>query len=197
MYTIGVTGKSGSGKSYLAKKLQELLYPKKVEYVDVDKIGHQVTDTEEVKEQLEKHFGKSILQTSGTVDRKQLGKIVFSDEKEMAFLTEVTWKTMKKMLQEKLNQDEVDYLILDWALLPKGEEIFQACNMKILVLADNNKRRERILKRDAITPEYFDRRERASMSYERKEFQYLIQNNSTLEEFERQIKQLADKALKY
>lgn len=197
MYTIGVTGKSGSGKSYLAKKLQELLYPKKVEYVDVDKIGHQVTDTEEVKEQLEKHFGKLILQKSGKVDRKQLGKIVFSDEKEMAFLTEVTWKTMKKMLQEKLNQDEMDYLILDWALLPKGEEIFQACNMKILVLSDSDRRKERILKRDAITPEYFDRRERASMTYELKEFQYLIQNNSTLEEFERQINQLADKALKY
>ena len=45
MKIIGITGKSGSGKSFFASILSEKL---NCPYVDVDKIGHKATSDPEI-----------------------------------------------------------------------------------------------------------------------------------------------------
>ena len=95
---IGICGKSGSGKTTLAKKLEEI-YQTKTIHVEVDKIGHQAIEEEDVREKLISVFGTNIL-TNGRVDRKKLRILVYSDEEKMALLTKYTWEYMRRKIEE-------------------------------------------------------------------------------------------------
>lgn len=69
---IGISGKSGSGKSTLARKIINKSNNKAI-HLDIDKIGHSVLLLPEVKEELIKSFGESIIQKNN-IDRKKSEK---------------------------------------------------------------------------------------------------------------------------
>ena len=54
---IGITGKSGSGKSFLSEKIKENLNPI---HVDIDKISHGVLLEEKSLEFVKTEFGKEV-----------------------------------------------------------------------------------------------------------------------------------------
>ena len=176
MKIIGITGKSGSGKSFFASTLSEKL---NCPYVDVDKIGHKATSDSEILKKLCKNFGNEILNQDGSLDRKKLGSIVFSDSSKMDILTDLTWTYMKKQL-DILVSAASNYIILDYALLPICD-YWEKCDFKILVTADINQRKNVVLKRDNITPEYFDKREASSVDYSSVTFDYIFKNDYTAE----------------
>lgn len=82
---IGVTGKSGSGKSTFAKALANQL---NYFYVDIDTIGHEVLNTPDIIQRLLNVYGTNIF-VDGKLDRKLLGDLVFNDRYEMANLTDI------------------------------------------------------------------------------------------------------------
>ena len=69
MKIIGITGKSGSGKSFFASTLAQKL---NFTYVDVDKIGHKSTSDPEILKKLCEEFGNTILDENGILNRKKL-----------------------------------------------------------------------------------------------------------------------------
>ena len=77
MKVIGLTGGIGSGKSTVSQFLAEL----GAFILDADKVGHEVLhrDTEVWREVVET-FGREILTPTDDIDRKKLGKIVFSNK---------------------------------------------------------------------------------------------------------------------
>lgn len=176
MKIIGITGKSGSGKSFFASSLAEKL---NCPYVDVDKIGHKAISTPEITKILCKEFGNEILNKNGTIDRKKLGNIVFSDKSKMDILKKYTWIYIKNQL-DSLVLKSPTYIILDWALLPICD-YWDKCDLKIFVTADINKRKYVVLKRDNITSEYFDKRESSSVDYSSVIFDYTFENNYNAE----------------
>ena len=89
---VCICGKSGSGKSTIAKLIMEEK-PNSI-HVDIDKIGHKSHNDETLKQKLVNTFGNDIL-TNNNIDRKKLGKIVFSDKLEMKKLEDITWKYME------------------------------------------------------------------------------------------------------
>lgn len=84
--TIGLTGGIGSGKSTVAAILVEL----GAFVIHADEIGHQVyaPGTPGCHKVVEA-FGPDILSPDGTIDRKRLGQIVFSDPGELARLNAI------------------------------------------------------------------------------------------------------------
>lgn len=172
MKIIGITGKSGSGKTFLSSLLAKELNCK---YIDIDKIGHEAIYRPEVFNALIETFGNNILDSNGNVDRKKIGNIVFSDKTQMDKLTDITWDYMQKQLDLILSQGD-EFIILDWMLLPKSQ-YWDKCNFKILVKSDDNMRRKRILKRDNISEEYFDKREASSFDYSNVIFDYIFEND--------------------
>ena len=94
---ISICGKSGSGKSTLTNELLKHFGDNAI-HIDVDKIGHYVNTIPEVLNEEVKCFGEGI-KTNGIVDRKKLGKIVFSSNEEMNKLIDITWKYMEKEME--------------------------------------------------------------------------------------------------
>lgn len=167
---IGICGKSGSGKSTFANKIIKCTNNRAV-HLDIDKVGHKVLLLPEVKEELVNTFGDVL--TNGNVDRKKLGNIVFSSEKEMNKLTAITWKYMQIEIDNFINENKDRIVILDWLLLVKTE-YFNMCDMKILLDVPYEVRKERTMKRDNITSEAFDLRESSSINYDQSAFDYVV-----------------------
>ena len=171
---ISICGKSGSGKSSLTNELLKF-YGDNAVHVDVDKIGHFVNTIPEVLAEEVKCFGDGIL-TDGFVDRKKLGKIVFSSDEEMSKLTEITWKYMEKEIDKIIESNQGKLVILDWQLTPKTK-FFNQSDLTILLDIPVEIRKERILKRDNITERDFDLREQASINYNENDFDYIFNTN--------------------
>lgn len=171
MKIVAVTGKSGSGKSTLARELAKRL---NCRYVDIDKVGHEALYNPSAKDALCEAFGNQIL-VDGKVDRKKVGKIVFADKKEMDKLTEITWEYMQKVLDQMLSEGDSEYIVFDWALLPNSK-YWEIAYVRILANANEQRRKERIMKRDNISEEYFNLRESASWDYTNETFDYIFEN---------------------
>lgn len=172
---IGISGKSGSGKSTLARKIINKSNNKAI-HLDIDKIGHSVLLLPEVKEELIKSFGESIIQKNN-IDRKKLGEIVFASRKEMNKLSDITWKYMQIEIDNFLNIHKNKIIILDWLLLPITK-YFAMCNIKILLDIPYDVRKQRAMKRDNITKEAFDLREKASINFDESVFDYVIKDDN-------------------
>ncbi len=174
MKLIGITGKTGTGKSTIATTLAQKLDG---QYVDIDKIGHQATSDPIIAKKLCNVFGNELLNENGNIDRKKLGNIVFSDTDKMQILTNITWEYMEQELDKILLQKQQCF-VFDWALLPKVK-FWDMCNTKILVTSDDTVRKERILERDHITPEYLEKRESATLDYSKLSFDFTFNNDYT------------------
>lgn len=167
--TVGVTGKSGVGKSTFAKK-----YAKEhgYYYLDIDDVGHKVLDDLEVKRQVKEKFGIEV----SSNNRKKLGELVFaSRNNEMKKLADITWGKMKDIIDQYIDFEGNPGIVLDWILLPHTH-YFKMCDLKILVTAPEELRRERVMKRDNITDEELNLRDNASIEYNENDFDEIIHN---------------------
>lgn len=176
MKLIGITGKTGTGKSTIATALAQTLDG---QYVDIDKIGHQATSDPIITKKLCNVFGNGLLDNTGNIDRKKLGNIVFSDTDKMQILTDITWAYMEQKLDDVLLQKQ-QYFVFDWALLPKVK-FWNMCNFKILVTSDDTIRKKRILERDHISEDYLEKRESATLDYSKLSFDFIFNNDYTKE----------------
>lgn len=159
---IGITGKSGSGKSTIAKNYEQEGYF----LISFDEIGHQVID--EHKEELEKIFGTS--------DRKQLGDLIFNNRALYKELSEFCWKHMENIIDNQLNHEKI---VMDFILLPHTK-YWNMCDKKILCICSDEIRKQRVLQRDGITEEYFLARDKASIEYNEDEMDEIIRYPSQI-----------------
>lgn len=174
---IGITGKSGSGKSFLAQKLVEKI--NNSIWIDIDKIGHMSLNDEKIKNSLIEHFGSDIIMDN-LVNRKKLSNIVFNNKNELNFLNNLTEKYIKNKIKQVIADNKDKIIILDWALL--GEtEFLNLCDIKILVKASQDIRAERIINRDKVNIEKFNAREKASYNYDETNFDFVLENNEQLD----------------
>ena len=172
---IGICGKSGSGKSTLASQITKLTNNKGI-HLDIDKIGHKVLLLPDVINELKNSFGENIIKDNN-IDRKKLGEMVFNSRNEMNKLSNITWKYMQIEINNFLNSNKDKIIILDWILLPITK-YFSMCDIKILLDVPYNIRKERAIKRDNITKESFDLREKASIDFNPNNFDYVLKENN-------------------
>ncbi len=125
-YVLGIFGKTGSGKSTIAKILSERY---NFYHIDVDKIGHKIL--EEKKDEIIKLFGKDVI-ADGNIDRKKLGDIVFKDRVELNKLNFLVHPEIKRATFEEIKKANAKYIVIDAALLFEIG-LDEYCNFLVMV----------------------------------------------------------------
>lgn len=165
---IGITGKSGVGKTTLANLF------KGYKIISVDEIAHKVLERPDTHQAIVAAFGEDI----ANADRKVLGDVIFNNRQKMSTLTNLIWDTMCCYIDDIIHNNED--VIIDWILLPHTK-YFHLCDVKILIKSDESERIDHVLKRDNISRAYLDIRDSHSIAYDEFLFDYVIQNNYNLE----------------
>lgn len=169
---IGITGKSGSGKSTITSIFKEL--DQNIQIIDIDKIGHASYFDPIVRKKLIYYFGKEILNDDLSINRKALSHIVFNDTLKMQKLYKATQDYIENSIDNLISTSDIT--ILDYALLPKLKH-FNLCDINILVTAPFSNRAKRVTKRDNISLKKYNEINSNSLSYKEQEFDFIIQNN--------------------
>ena len=117
MLVVGLTGGIGTGKSEVARMLNEL----GAVVINADQVGHEVyTPNSEIWRHVVDAFGKGILQPDGEIDRNKLGAIVFSDPQQRARLNSITHLGIARTVNgriEGLRAEGVPVVVVEAALL--------------------------------------------------------------------------------
>ena len=175
---IAIDGPSGAGKSVVSDIFAEHGLP----IINADDVYHSLlTPPSECLSELVYAFGPQILTPSGTLDRKALGNLVFSDGELLTQLNEITHKYVMSAIRKRLDdwrREEVLAAVLD------APQLFEAgankdCNIIVSVLADKETRINRIMRRDGVDRDRAIQRIDAQKSDEffRKHSDYVIENN--------------------
>lgn len=187
MNIIGITGKSGSGKTTFASLLAKEL---KCKHIDIDKIGHKALFRPEILDTLCKKFGTEILDKNGNIDRKKMGDIVFTQRHKMKELSDLTWEFMQQQLDSILAQDN-ETIVLEWILLPHSR-YWEECNCKILVTSDDTRRKNKVIERDNISEEYFEKRDSSSIDYSQISFDYIFKNDYQTQTMKKMLDRISE-----
>ena len=190
---IGLTGKSCSGKDYVAH-----LFGEEFVVIDEDKLGHVALDNN--REKLVAAFGDSII-TDGKVDRKKLGPIVFSDKKKLEKLNSIShpWMVAETLRLCREAESEGKIAVINAAILEKMGFV-PYCNEVVLVSSPYSERLKRAVMRDKITPEAFEKRDEnqkdigSTLSNGGVKVTNII-NDSDKESLSRQVKEYCDSIL--
>lgn len=95
MLWIGITGSMGSGKSSVAKILKDKGYP----VMDADQVVSQILQSGGSVEALViKTFGQAVQGADGKLDRRALGRIVFTDKQKLQQLEGILHPLVKTVV---------------------------------------------------------------------------------------------------
>lgn len=118
MQIIGLTGVPGAGKSLAAKYLEE----RGAVILSGDEAGREVIrKIPAVLKRLVNAFGKSILKKDGSLDRRRVGRMVFSDpiarEKLNRIVHPHLLKTLKTWIRQRRLRSPKRLIVVDAALI--------------------------------------------------------------------------------
>ncbi|MCX7948709.1 MAG: dephospho-CoA kinase [Treponemataceae bacterium] len=141
---IGLTGPYCAGKNYVAQILEK----RGLLVLDVDRLGHRALDQE--KERIVHLFGPAILDTTGKLNRKELGRIVFGDPEKLRALEAIVHPRANELTLEWIEQHRGHPLVINAALLHRSI-VFDKLAFIILVTAPWPVRLFRGIRRDHIS----------------------------------------------
>lgn len=181
---VGLTGAIASGKSLVTEELKRL----GAEALDADVIARElVVPGLPAYYEILREFGNGVLKEDGTLNRRLLGSIVFSDRARLEVLNRIMHPKILGRIEagiKELNARCKDPLIVvDIALLVELG-FYRKVDKVIVVAADQEKLVKRMMARDRLTEA--EARQRLSAQLPIKEklayADYVIDNNGTIEE---------------
>lgn len=194
MKVIGLTGGIATGVTTVAQMFGEL----GAVVVEADQIAREVVAPgTEAYQKIIGAFGKKVVGRDGTLDRKALGEIVFSDTAARRRLNAFTHQEIRRRILaevERLRASSPDAIVIvDIPLLldTTGPEAFNLEGV-IVVVARREQQIERLQARDGLSPDAIEQRLDAQRPVAEKEVEadWVIDNSGSLEETRRQVELL-------
>jgi len=152
MLVVGLTGGIATGKS----SVSALLKASNVPVVDADVIARQVVEPGTTGlAKIEATFGKQILLPDGTLDRKKLGSIIFTDESQRKKLNAIVHPAVRwAMLWQVLGYwiRGYSYCVMDVPLLIEGG-LWRLVGSVVVVYCSEDLQLQRLMNRDSSSRE--------------------------------------------
>lgn len=189
MKIIGITGRSGCGKSSATKFLAQQGYP----CIDADLIAREVLlPGSPCLAELQAHFGEDILDETGALRRRLLADRAFATPEGTRTLTEITQPEILRRIEGSLARAKASgaaMAFVDGAVIV-GTPFEARCDELVLITAPYERSVERICARDGIAPEMARRRLDAQTPLEtlRAAATTEIVNDGTTQELQTRIK---------
>ena len=175
---FGITGGTGCGKTTLLKTIAE----KGGLILDCDAIYHELLATDiSLLNAIETRFPGTV--ENGTLQRKKLGAIVFSDEKALKDLNKITHGAIKAEVLRRLAHKPKLAAIDAIGLFEGG--LAELCDTTVAVTAPEEVRIQRLMLRDNISEDYARSRIAAQHpeSWFREHCDCTLENNGTEKQF--------------
>lgn len=195
---IGLTGQSGAGKTTVSRVFSQNGFA----VIDADIISREVTEKgQPCLTELSEAFGSDIINSDGTLNRKRLGSIVFSDREKLRQLNGIIYPyIIYRIISriDELSEEGRELILLD------APTLFEAnaddlCDLIISVTADESIRMSRIIARDNITSDAAKKRFESQYSehFFVNHSDFVIINNKTPDILAAKAEEVAGKIKEY
>ena len=196
MTVIGITGPSGAGKGAVSALLQTK-YGFNV--IDADRVYHSLVSAPSTcLDEIKTHFGETVINPDGSLDRKALGQIVFEDNggDKLLLLNNIAHKYVVQEIVNEVQCRKSNNIncVIDAPLLLEAQ-LETYCDFTIAVLADEQIRIDRIISRDNISREKAMARisSQKSDEYYVANTDYTIRNNSDISLLDSSLSEILSK----
>jgi len=184
---IGVTGGIGSGKSLVAKILQD----EGCIVADADANTTIVLARDEVQQQLVSWWGEKVVECSGEINRAFIASIVFSDAKARERLESLIHPLVRELQEKAFDSVQKDTiaLVIDAPLLLESG-LDQQCDAIIFVDSMLETRLKRVTESRGWNEEQLRSREAAQIGLDtkRSSADHIIINDGDIAHIEQQIR---------
>ncbi|MCW3160243.1 dephospho-CoA kinase [Chryseobacterium oryctis] len=185
---IGLTGGIGSGKSTVAKFIEEFGFP--VYYSD-DRAKTIVNDDEDLKIRIKALLGEKAYSTDGIYDRKFVAQKVFNNKDLLQQLNEIIHPAVRIDFENWVKK-QTKYLIFKETALLFELKLNRQCYKSLLVTAEDNIRAKRVMDRDgktyreveAVMEKQMPEKDKIKLA------DYIIYNNTNLEDLKEQTEKI-------
>jgi dephospho-CoA kinase len=187
---IGLTGGIGSGKSLVAAIFRSLGAP----VLSADEIARNLTDSDPIiKKRIREEFGTGVFKRDGSLDRKAMADIVFSNKEKRKKLNAIVHPAVIKRIDEESKKLEgngdTPFVIHEAALIYEAG-VDKKLDYVIVVVANEDKRIHRVMDRDGISRADVRRRIDAQIPAEmkRKMADFVIENDGDRKSLEQRVR---------
>ncbi len=187
---VGLTGGIGVGKSTVSQILARL----GAIIIDADKVGHRIIlPGGKAYDVVVREFGRDILEPDGTINRKRLGAIVFSDHDKLRRLDSIMHPLMAEAMAEeiaslrKIAAPDSGIVLEAAVLIEAGWE--RLVDQVWVVVSDIERVIERLAVRNNLSRAEVMKRMSAQISDEERltHADVILRNNGSFEEMEKQV----------
>src|ERR1035437_4169776 len=154
MIKIGITGGIGSGKSMVCEVFKLLGVP----VFHADSVARDLQQNDvQIRTSLIDLFGEEIYTSDGTLNRQKLAELIFNDKELIEKVNKLIHPIVREVFINWADKHSgVSYILYEAAILFESV-YYKDLDLNILVVADENLRIKRVMKRDNMTKEAVDR----------------------------------------
>ena len=185
MKIIGLTGSIATGKSTVSQVLAQRGY----EIIDADAVVHELqAKGSPLLSEIVKAFDPTILHEDGSLNRGELGKIIFGNALARAKLDGIVHPAVRAEFERRILTSKAEILFLDVPLLfEAGFDDMTAANL--VISASEEVQLKRLMLRDGFSKEEAQARIRSQMAMCEKvaRADYVIDNSGDLCELEKNV----------
>ena len=194
MILIGLTGGIASGKSTVSDMFKHIDIP----VIDADNISRKVVmKGSPVISEIAINFGSGIINDDGSLNRKELGNIVFDNKERLEKLNDIIQPAIRNEILNEISvfrDNGSKICVVDIPLLFEFnyENMFDYI---IVVYVNYDMQTKRLMERDSITKDEAIKRINSQISLEEKmkRADFLIDNCKTVTETKEQLMEILNK----